>query len=343
PRIGRRANRLSGYKRSEIQAGPINGSPRSAAQIGCKIYHCGVTLNRRHCRYRRHCSSVGTLRSAGCSAQAPAEMTQTRLKEGILNLDDEILKYARSVYDRLERKDLEKSLHCSLPWEELRHEIDTRELLMHTAVPNYATDTTGDAAGSSVDDAAAQLQSDEVPLVTSSQPLNPSTSHSCVFRTVYTNACPHEVVNTINTTRTTRASCSFRISRALMLKRELGLKLALPKDILEFNVGFSSEFTMEQEAQKTVENEITWSVNTEVRVPGAASAKQPSRVTAEIVIEEKEFKAKFTAVTHLSGRIKVRLFSKDGRSLTTVAVPNIRKVFTEELGFVHPREAAAVS
>ncbi|PAA60554.1 hypothetical protein BOX15_Mlig016627g1 [Macrostomum lignano] len=264
------------------------------------------------------------------------------LKEQIVNLDDIVDRFAEAIYDRNERKDLEKSLGCRLPWGELRREIDTRELQVVTAVPNYEPEAANRAGGDGEGDDDKLLASEAVTVVAQGRALRPSTSSCCAFRTVYTNECPHEIVNHINTSRTTRSSCCYRITRGLVLNQEFGLKLALPQDILELNAGFSAEFSLEKESEKSVESEVTWAINTEIRVPGSRDGR-PSRVEAEVVIEENEFKARFTAVTYLSGRIKVRLYTKDNRYLLPIVIPNLRQVFQRNLGFRHPEGSSKVA
>jgi len=73
----------------------------------------------------------------------------------------------------------------------------------------------------------------------------------------------------------------------------VGLTLTTPGQILEANAGFRREMTLANSESTTVEEELTWSVDSQVAVLGRHVGE------AKLVILEQEYEGRFTVKSHI--------------------------------------------
>ena len=73
----------------------------------------------------------------------------------------------------------------------------------------------------------------------------------------------------------------------------MNIKLTTPCQILEANAGFHREITMSNSESDTIEEEMTWSVDSQIEVQSRHIGE------AKLVILEEEYKGRFTIKTHI--------------------------------------------
>jgi hypothetical protein len=215
----------------------------------------------------------------------------------ILDLDELVLDYARGVYEDREQHDLEKKFKTNLKWEKLDIRIDRSKLSIQHDEPLHAKDqSTG-----------------------TYEPRN-----SVLFKSKYNNTTDNDMSYSISTTRHTRTTVSCTITKGFCFGVEFEFKIAPP--FLELSVAASSELSFEKSVETTKEQEISWTIDTAIRVP-----KKTSTIV-ELVVKEDEYRGTFSTKTYFSGKIYVDI-RKDNTFLARVIISDLRKIFTKDRGF----------
>lgn len=124
-------------------------------------------------------------------------------------------------------------------------------------------------------------------------------STQTLFRTYFTNKTDSEQEYSFKTERITRQSCSFSFLKGFSREKEGGLSVKFPQEILEIGGGLRSEQSVEMGKDQTKEEEISWGVDSLIKV-------QPhSRTIANLVITELNLETSFSIETKIKGRIVV--------------------------------------
>lgn len=134
------------------------------------------------------------------------------------------------------------------------------------------------------------------------EPPAPGRGHptqNVLFNTTFTNKTDQVQKYTFRTERTTRSSCSVVVEQACTTGVELSVKLTTPCQILEANAGFKREMALVNSEAETIEEELTWSVDSEIEVQGRHVGE------AKLVILEEEYQGRFSIKTIISGRARV--------------------------------------
>lgn len=89
-----------------------------------------------------------------------------------------------------------------------------------------------------------------------------------LFRSTFVNDTINEQEYVLNAERKTMADCSIQLFEGFVneAEAELSLEVPLPGCVLKAGVGFKTEYTMETVRTKSVQEEMTWSVQSTVRV-----------------------------------------------------------------------------
>ncbi|VDN60379.1 unnamed protein product [Dracunculus medinensis] len=155
-----------------------------------------------------------------------------------------------------------------------------------------------------------------------------------LFKSTFTNTTEREQEYSFKTERSTRSSVTVAIEKGICRGVELALKLKTPCEILEANAGFQNEISVYHIGENTTEEELTWGVDSTVRVPALCET------VAELVILEDHHIRKFSIECQLSGRIIVTVTNlKDNNSLVTIIEGKIADIIRAlpncaSLGFV---------
>ena len=89
-----------------------------------------------------------------------------------------------------------------------------------------------------------------------------------LFRSTFLNDTNREQEYNLKAERRTVSTCSFSIFEGYTTEQcvSLELEVPLPKCVLEASTGFRREYTIEQSKDKQIEEELTWSVESNIKV-----------------------------------------------------------------------------
>jgi len=121
----------------------------------------------------------------------------------------------------------------------------------------------------------------------------PNTSQNVLFQTTFANRTDREQTYTFRAERTTRSTCSVTVEQACTTGVEVGVTLTTPLEILQANAGFRREMSLTNSESETIEEELTWSVDSQVNVLGRHVGE------AKLVIWEQQYEGRFTTKSHI--------------------------------------------
>ncbi|VDN00700.1 unnamed protein product [Thelazia callipaeda] len=168
-------------------------------------------------------------------------------------------------------------------------------------------------------------------------------SEQVLFKSTFTNGTERAQEYSFKTQRCTRSTATIAIvisNRIFLLEKgirrgmEMQLKLKTPFEILKANAGFHNEISILKIDEDTVEEELTWSVDSTIKVPPFC------KTVAELVILEDNLSRNFSMVNRISGRIVVTVMNmKDNNSLVTIIEGKLADIIRDlanyqALGFV---------
>ncbi len=116
-----------------------------------------------------------------------------------------------------------------------------------------------------------------------------------LFKTYFSNNTDTEQEYSFRTERKTRQSCSFSFVKGFMREKEGSIHFKLPEDILEVGGGLRSEQSVEMGKDETKEEEVTWGVDSQIRV------RPHSKCNAELILNEMEMERSFKVEMLLKG------------------------------------------
>lgn len=175
----------------------------------------------------------------------------------------------------------------------------------------------------------------KTPLIPNGLPQQPATntmkkglkSH-VIFSSTFVNNTGETQTNHLRTERRTTASCRISVHKSVTKEGNFTLQISPPGSILEANGGFRREIQMGKERERVFEEELVWSLDTEVVVPPGC------RTRAELVISEDEYDGRFTVETIFEGSVSIPLRDKrDGSLVYLLSINDLSRVLTPEHGF----------
>ena len=142
-----------------------------------------------------------------------------------------------------------------------------------------------------------------------------------LYQTSFTNKTDNNQTYNFNAQRSTRSECTVEIEESFTKGVAMEVKLATPCEIMEANAGFTRELTLTNVEGETLEEELSWGVQSEIVVPGR------HRAQARLIITEEEYNGKFTIRTRVRGRIRVVFNNiKDNNAFVRAAEGDIDEV-----------------
>ena len=137
------------------------------------------------------------------------------------------------------------------------------------------------------------------------------TTHTNVlFQTTFTNNTGDSQEYTLKTEKSTRSTCMTEIETSFTKGMDLSVKLCTPGEILEANAGYHREMSLTNVEGETLEEELNWGVESQIRV-------RPEHVAeAELVVKEKKYSGEFQIKSKIRGYVYVTFTNiKDNNSL----------------------------
>ncbi|CAF0904572.1 unnamed protein product [Adineta steineri] len=220
-------------------------------------------------------------------------------KMGLVNLRDLVEATAHKWYKDNEKDSTKAKWGRTYNWKELVKEIDWRSL---------------------------KVRHDPVIYTDLEMPGAPK--NHILFRSSFLNDTNREQDYNLKAVRRTVSTCSFSIFEGYTTEQtaSLELQVPLPKCVLEASTGFRREYTLEQSRDKQVEEELTWSVESNIRIPGM------SQTTAELIVQEDEYHGTFEIKSYFVGEIRVKLY-KDAQEILSLEFGDLEDLFPREKGF----------
>ncbi|KAM7533853.1 hypothetical protein Aperf_G00000113185 [Anoplocephala perfoliata] len=126
-----------------------------------------------------------------------------------------------------------------------------------------------------------------------------------LFNTAYRNGTDGVQEYNFRTDRSTRSTAEIEISKGFSAHREIGVKLQLPEQILEASAGFSREISLSKATRHSLDEEMSWGIDTRVEVQPKSTAN------VQVNVIEHQLTCRFSVDTRLRGRI--RAVCLDGR------------------------------
>ncbi|KAH3876945.1 uncharacterized protein LOC127870150 [Dreissena polymorpha] len=120
-----------------------------------------------------------------------------------------------------------------------------------------------------------------------------------VFTSTFLNNTNCEQEHSFTTERTTVCTATTCISKGYTQGFHLELKVGLPEEVAAATAGFGREVNVDRTDEHTTETVITWSVNSNVKVP------QNTKAIAKMEVKEKEFTGKFKLTVSIRGMVIV--------------------------------------
>ncbi|VIO86120.1 Uncharacterized protein BM_BM2499 [Brugia malayi] len=210
-------------------------------------------------------------------------LADTSFKE-LIDLEIIILNWAKQIFDvtktKTEAKINKKFLQYNINWSHLFNE---------SLEPTYTIGSTN------------------------AKNVHETKDEQCLFKSTFTNTTEREQEYSFKTERSTRSAATVIIEKGVCRGIEMSLKLKTPGEVVEANAGFNSELTVINIGENTIEEELTWGVDSTIRVPPFCET------TAELIILEDHQTRKFSIESRMSGRIIVTVTNiKDNNSLITI-------------------------
>ncbi|KAI3381756.1 hypothetical protein SNEBB_001891 [Seison nebaliae] len=203
----------------------------------------------------------------------------------VLDIHDIVMNYAKAWYKATERG------RNRYNWKDLQCDIDWSKFI---------------------------IQSEDATYERTNMNLGPKTH--MLFKSKYVNDTELEQEYQVKAERKTVSTCSLTVLEGFLMESEFSMEIALPGDIVELGAGFKTEYSLENERHKSIEEEMTWNVESTVRVPAM------TETTAQLVVKEDEYKGKFSFNTYFSGSIRI-VISKDSEEIVYYQFNDLNDIF----------------
>ena len=150
-------------------------------------------------------------------------------------------------------------------------------------------------------------------------------SASILFQTKFTNNTQDGQEYTLKTEKTTRSSCTTEIETSYTKGIEMSVNLKTPGEIFECNAGYSRELTLTNNDGETLEEELTWGVESLIKV-------KPEHIAyAQLVVNEKKYSGEFIVISKIRGYVAVEFRDVKAEVATTITVHNVAEIVKEYL------------
>ncbi len=156
----------------------------------------------------------------------------------------------------------------------------------------------------------------------------PEATNHTLFRTHFSNNTQRGQEYTFRSVQMTEQIIDVSFSKAFKCSAQPPLKLKTPQDVIESGGSISKEFCFKCGKNETKAEEVTWSVDSNVRV------KNLHRTEATINLVEREFDKVFSFETRVSGTLGVTFYSKLKRKpfhhIVTASIADVVKKVLDE-------------
>lgn len=123
----------------------------------------------------------------------------------------------------------------------------------------------------------------------------------------------------------TESICTVCREQGYNIGEEAELTLKTPCEILEFKAGFRHEMHVTKIQENSITETLTWGVDSNIVVP------PHFQTTAELVVEEMQYRGAFSVATRMSGPVTISLVRRRDGYLIMPVSTNILEVFRDAM------------
>ena len=150
------------------------------------------------------------------------------------------------------------------------------------------------------------------------------THTNVLFQTKFTNNTKDDQEYTLKTQKTTRSTCTTEVETGFTKSMELSVKLCTPGEIMEANAGYHREMSLTNTEGETIEEELSWGVESQIKVKAQHVAE------AQLVVKEKKYSGDFIITSKIRGYVYVTFNNiKDNNSLIKATGHDIADIVSQ--------------
>jgi len=238
---------------------------------------------------------------------------KTAPQNKVLDLESAVQSWASQEYDKaatrkMKRLKSKNYLQVNVDWSRVKIKDETRWPPLAES-PFDETEIDGNSNADKI--TGAKLQSALADTAA-------NTKASVLFQTVFRNNTAAQQEYTMRTEKTTRSTCTTSMETAYTKGIDMCVTLKTPCEVFEANAGFHREMTLTNSEGQSIEEEITWGVESHINV------KQGHIANAMLVVEEKKYNGKFEIISRIHGSVYITFNNaKDNNSLVFAISGNI--------------------
>ena len=147
-----------------------------------------------------------------------------------------------------------------------------------------------------------------------------------LFKTYFSNSTNQEQEYSFKTERTTTSTCEVSIENGFTVGQELCVSLKTPCEVFEANAGFHRELSLTESHGQTIEESLTWAVDSQIKV------SPHHKTIAQLVVTEDQVSSKFSVKSTFSGKIHVTITNlKENNSFVRSIDGNIVDIVKREV------------
>nr|VZH89249.1 unnamed protein product [Spirometra erinaceieuropaei] len=147
-----------------------------------------------------------------------------------------------------------------------------------------------------------------------------------LFSMEYVNDTNAKQEYTFHTDRTTRRVFEIEKSKGFSCRKEVGIKLQAPEQLLEVTGNYSQELTLNKASRHSFEEELTWGTDYTIGVDPDCTA------TVMVTVKEGRKTCKFKVRTNFYGKIRASMIDKKNpKSFMQFTEQDIEKILAEDL------------
>nr|CDS21304.1 expressed conserved protein [Echinococcus granulosus] len=148
-----------------------------------------------------------------------------------------------------------------------------------------------------------------------------------IFSSTFDNSTSSEQTHSLRAEKRTTATCRLQLTKTVTRNGNINVQISPPNTMIQANGGFSKEKTLTTEKEEVMEEELCWSLDTQVVI-------QPGhRTKADFVITEGNYTGIFQVDTVFEGKISVILRNKRKQPVTMLNIDDLRVFLRPEQGF----------
>jgi len=241
-------------------------------------------------------------------------MTSKAVQTRTIDLEEVVRKWAEMHYDEdaslmMKWHKKMKRIQVNFDWSRITFQNETNWEHLDVVPINDAAEQKGGSGDTNSNLAGATRVANQVQGGVGVEDVGSQTKTRVLFKTMFRNNSKSAQDYTMRTEKTTRSSCTTNMETSYTKGIDMCVTLKTPCEVFEGNAGFHSELTLTKAEGETIEEELTWGVESHIKVNAGELA------TASLVVEEIKYSGNFVIVSTIRGRVSVMFTNrKDNNS-----------------------------